>query len=122
MRSMMRMRFRCDHCKRSSGTRKSMEKHERGCTANPARECGMCGLMGSVQLTSAEAAQVLADKGFDEMRRAMDDCPACILAAVRAAWKADVDFSVGDWDFRAACAEFWADRNKAMEDDHAALW
>lgn len=42
MRAMKRWRYYCDHCRKVGGSRSAMEKHERGCTANPARICGVC--------------------------------------------------------------------------------
>jgi hypothetical protein len=42
MRAVKRWRYYCDHCKKVSGLRTAMEKHENGCTLNPARECGIC--------------------------------------------------------------------------------
>jgi len=34
-------RYKCDFCKKSNCSGPSVKKHERGCTNNPARICGM---------------------------------------------------------------------------------
>lgn len=116
MRAVKRWRYYCDFCKKVSGLRGAMEKHEKGCTLNPKRECGICGFLctGGTPLTDLLA--LLPDpKGFvihhpaepgefgydaydtpdDEalrdavhavlpkLRELTEDCPACILAALR---------------------------------------
>lgn len=118
MKAVKRWRYYCDHCKKVSGLRTAMEKHEKGCTLNPARECGICTFInGGMQVSTAELLALLPDpKAFvrhqvedfghevgvvewDEMnnsalreavhavlpklRELTDDCPACILAALR---------------------------------------
>lgn len=41
MKVLLRKRYYCDYCKRAGGSRVHMEKHEKGCTNNPKRECGI---------------------------------------------------------------------------------
>ena len=119
MRAIKRWRYYCDHCKKVSGLRTAMEKHEKGCTLNPARDCGICNFLnGGMAASTAELLALLPDpKTFkrieqydvgeefggrgeyevddDEamrtavhavlpkLRELTEDCPACILAALR---------------------------------------
>lgn len=118
MRAVKRWRYYCDFCKKVSGLRGSMEKHEKGCTLNPARECGICGFLSTGGAALTELLAVLPDpakfkhmeswdagpeyggKGeyevvdderlaaathavLPELRKLTEDCPACILAALR---------------------------------------
>lgn len=117
MKAVKRWRYYCDFCKKVSGLKTAMEKHEKGCTLNPARECGICGFLnGGMAVELSELLALLPDpKQFvihhpaepgefgyaaydtpdDEalrdavhavlpkLRELTDDCPACILAALR---------------------------------------
>lgn len=124
MRSALRWRHYCDYCKKSTGTKPSMIKHEAGCTANPNRVCGMCDVIGEVQVPIAELMQAYV-AGFKELANAANNCPACMLAAQRQFWSNPENMSAyndqrfmnrdegGDWDFREAVKEFWRDHNEA---------
>lgn len=118
MRAVKRWRYYCDHCKKVSGLRTAMEKHEKGCTLNPERDCGICGFLntGGAKLADLMALlpdvekfkrmeswdagdefggsgeyPVIDDEGLREathavlpkLRELTEDCPACILAALR---------------------------------------
>lgn len=119
MKAVKRWRYYCDHCKKVSGLRSAMEKHEKGCTLNPARECGICGFLGGgMAVSTVELIALLPDpekfkrmESWDvgeeyggsgeyevmddpslrdatqavlpKLRELTDDCPACILAALR---------------------------------------
>lgn len=105
MRKVLRFRYYCEFCKKAGGSAGHMKKHEARCTANPARECGMCAFseqhvqqeMSALVALAAEArvafvaaldanADALPWDGvvanLDELRKATGGCPACILAAL----------------------------------------
>ena len=118
MKSILRMRHYCDFCKKSTGTKPSMEKHEKGCTSNPNRVCRMCSFAGLAQ-QSLDELQVAYAKGFKALEAACEGCPACMLATQRQHWSkvvydSDVyndnrDADRGDWDFITASKSFLAD-------------
>jgi hypothetical protein len=122
VKRVQRWRYYCDHCKKVSGLRSAMEKHEKGCTLNPARDCGICGFLGGgMAVTTQELVALLPDPAafvrtvpeqryFDgiewdtiaayqepddaalreatqavlpRLRELTENCPACILAALR---------------------------------------
>lgn len=118
MRAVKRWRYYCDHCKKVSGLRSAMEKHEKGCTLNPQRECGICGFLCTGGTPLAELLALLPDPAkfkrmeswdagdefggsgeyevsdddglcdavhvvLPKLRELTEDCPACILAALR---------------------------------------
>ena len=91
MRTVMRPRYYCDHCKKGSGSPSAMRRHESSCTVNPSRVCRMCALLGLKQSTNDNVAiaRKLLEPGADyvaimaSLRWSADDCPACILAALR---------------------------------------
>ena len=95
-------RYYCDFCKKSGAAAGHMNKHERRCTMNPKRECGMCVLInGAVAEPMSVLLAILPDPadflvveeyiGLDAateetmtaLREATNNCPACILAALR---------------------------------------
>ena len=88
MRTAMRPRYYCDHCKRGSGSPSFMRRHEAGCTANPNRICGMCRLRdgGAGYMDAGLAAFASTEEPRAQMqalREAVEDCPACIFAVLR---------------------------------------
>ena len=128
MKSQMRWRHYCDHCKKSTGTKPAMVKHEAACTANPERVCTMCSRMGEVQL-SMTALQEALSKGFNALREACNNCPACILATDRQfhkdlawdegyGWDHPANSERGNWDFKTACTEFWVNYNEMHAESH----
>jgi hypothetical protein len=60
-----------------------MSRHEKHCTANPSRICGMCG--GNIGMIP-DFISVLGkgdEEGVDRLREAANGCPACMLSAIR---------------------------------------
>lgn len=118
-------RYYCDHCKLSKGTKESMVRHERGCTKNPNRVCGMCEIRCEAQLTLTELSEaisrdILANKVVGEygeyiaiahLRAAAVNCPACILFALRN----DPRGIYTDFDFKEESRAFWAEVNSMRE-------
>jgi hypothetical protein len=129
MRIALRKRYYCDFCKKVTGSRPVMERHEKGCTNNPNRVCSLCDYTaeGGSGKTLAEliaflhAAPVV--ESVDLMRDVMDkdkatlaelrelsgDCPACMLAAIRQA-KTDLLFH---FDFKEEVARLWSEHREA---------
>lgn len=88
MRTAMRPRYYCDHCNKGNGSPSAMRRHERGCTLNPKRECGMCKMLadeGGPDPSPPRDAlvRVMDEQGFKAMCAVANDCPACILSALR---------------------------------------
>lgn len=89
MRQKKVWRYYCDYCRKSKGTRQSMEQHERHCTANPNRECRMCEMNPDhVQRDMAEIlnkglCKTGCEISYDALVKATGGCPACMLAVLR---------------------------------------
>ena len=128
MRTVMRPRYYCDHCKKGNGSPSAMKRHEAGCTLNLQRVCGMCAKLhdnGGPMLAPPrdELLRLLDADGFKAMREAANDCPACILAALRTR---NVKSEFGpytvpgpedgrnEWSYTAAKAEYWRNYNDAQ--------
>jgi len=108
-------RYYCEHCKKSGCSGYHIKKHEKSCTANPNRVCGFCGNSDPV----SELVSLLGD-GTDlkNLREHVDNCPACILAAIRQSklqyFDADEEGDGGfhvDFDFKAEKADWWQRKN-----------
>lgn len=140
MKKVMRQRYYCDFCKKGSGSGGHMKKHEARCTLNPARECGMCKLMGEKQpdltvltailpapetISFTEYSEVDGDT-IKALRDAAGNCPACMLAAIRQRG-IPVSQAIG-FNFAEECKSFWSDFNESqtaesmacIEDDEEA--
>lgn len=142
MRKVMRPRFYCDYCKVSKGTSQSMKKHEKGCTLNPHRECGMCGMAGNPTTdreamlaifagfsqfgpddyedpnaggTMANISDILAREGREldarltKLRELTDNCPACILAALR---QSNVATSHEEFDWKKESKQWMGEHSR----------
>ena len=136
MRKVKRWKYYCDFCKKSGGHRHWIEKHEKRCTLNPNRECGMCEIGGYVQEPIEKLSaivkkyvKVVEDKDWPwsnytlendealmkELGEAVEYCPACTLAAIR---QAGVPVPVTSFDFKQACGEFWSAFNHERQDSY----
>lgn len=126
MRTVMRPRYYCDHCKKGNGSPSAMKRHEVGCTLNPQRVCGMCAKLaddGGPEPAPPrdELLRMLdGEEGFKAMTDAANDCPACILSALRAR---NVEGEFGqytvpgpedgrnEWSYATAKVSWWAEFN-----------
>lgn len=121
MRSFVRTRYGCDFCKKIGGSKFHMAKHERGCTNNPNRVCAMHRLAtddSEAVLSVANLKAALAEGGFPFLEAAAENCPACILAALRQSWIApepNEPWPTEPQDGREAFV--FKDRVKAMWDE-----
>lgn len=120
-------RYYCDFCGRGGCAARHIAKHERGCTANPNRICGICEAAGDVvqqpmsELVAILMEKIPVDEQMKKLRGATENCPACILAAIRQAglqgWHEDengVDPGPQyNFDFKKELAAYWAEINAA---------
>ena len=122
MRTAMRPRYYCDHCNKGNGSPSAMRRHERGCTLNPQRVCGMCKMLadeGGPEPAPPrdELVRIMDADGFAAMCKAAEDCPACILAALRTKnFKGDAESPPGvlgpedgreSWSYKTAKQAWW---------------
>lgn len=129
MRTALRPRYYCDHCNKGNGSPSAMRRHERGCTLNPQRECGMCRMLAEAGGPDPapprdELVRIMDTEGFAAMCKAAENCPACILAALRTKnTKGDGETPPGvmgpedgrqDWDYKQAKAAWWNEWNSAQ--------
>lgn len=125
MKTVMRPRYYCDHCKKCSGSPSAMRRHESGCTLNPQRVCGICKIVadegGPIAQPRDALLRILDAEGFQAMCKAAEDCPACILSALRTRNVMDEEdgswYVAGpkdgrsEWNFRTAKDAWWAEWN-----------
>lgn len=127
MKTVMRPRYYCDHCKKGNGSPSAMRKHEAGCTKNPNRVCRMCALSedagGPPQRPFAELTAILTYQGFAAMCDAASYCPACILSVLRPLnFAGDAESPPGVmgpadgrevWDYKSAKEQWWKELNSS---------
>lgn len=104
-----------------------MKRHERGCTLNPQRVCGMCKMThedgGDGPAPPRDELVLIMDRqGFADMCKAANDCPACILSALRTKnGKGEFGQPIvegpedgrQEWSYAAAKQQWWSDWNSA---------
>lgn len=130
MRTAMRPRYYCDHCNKGNGSPSAMRRHERGCTLNPHRLCGMCKMLAEEcgdkpAPPRDELVRIMDAQGFTAMCEAANKCPACILSALRT--KNGMDEETGpyvagpkdgreSWSYATAKNEWWSNWNDSQAD------
>lgn len=102
MKKLQRWRYYCDFCKKAGQSGGHMKSHESACTLNPGRVCKMCVKMDHVGQPAMadllavlplppnemgwdeeEAFKALVEAAMPELRILTNNCPACIMAALR---------------------------------------
>lgn len=144
MRTKKVNRYWCDFCNKAGLQSRSMLVHEKHCTMNPGRDCRVCGLMGgSVKIGAEKMAALVAilpayveydgdgwgnptpaysafckalPEAIPALRAATDNCPACIMAALRLA-KIPVPM-VNEFDFKAEMRAVLADNAPVYGEDY----
>ncbi|HAR34677.1 MAG TPA: hypothetical protein DCR95_11520 [Desulfobacter sp.] len=133
MRQVKRWRYYCDHCKKVSGRKDVMVRHESGCTNNPDRVCGFCRISENEQehINTLKAALFTDINNFQKktidpyvrnkieiknLRAVSNNCPACILAAIKQIEK-EGHFWEFDFDFKEEMSGFWAEYNRHLQQD-----
>ena len=124
-------RYYCEFCKRSGCSGGHIRNHEASCTANPLRECRFHSVMRIDQPTMPALIAALQSCGNDfgaglkALREVADNCPACILAAIRqTGLNAKLDelwgrgeYSEFTFQFKDEVADFWQHHPRPSEGD-----
>ena len=103
-------RHYCEFCRRGSVKKPTMLKHESGCTANPNRVCGLCAYAGLTPRPTVELIKAFEDSGcsLDDLRKATENCPGCILAVLRQSkMNNDIPEEKIWFDFKKELEEWW---------------
>ena len=137
MRTAMRPRYYCDHCNKGNGSPSAMRRHERGCTLNAQRVCGMCKMVADFGGPEPapprdELVRILDEQGFPTMCAAAEKCPACILSALRTKnTKGDGETPPGVlgpedgrevWSYTQAKTAWWAEWNTGAAEREAPYY
>jgi hypothetical protein len=119
VRKVKRWRYYCDYCDKGGCSGGVMAKHERGCTRNPERQCGLCRVAKLEQKPTAELLAALNDGGVDAVLELSLGCPACVVAAIHALRKTEPRLYEPDtgadnyisFDYKLAAEKFWNEVN-----------
>lgn len=134
MRKRTVWRYYCDFCKKAGLSKHFMQRHEDHCTLNPLRKCRMCvfanGGNGAALpellalLPNPVEARISEMNGWEPaywafvdkanaalpiLREAADNCPACIMAALRQ--KGIPVPMIESFDFKKECADIFSEVN-----------
>lgn len=130
MRVVTKKVYYCEYCNKKKGLHPHFIKvHEKGCTMNPDRVCGMCGRTEPLKkliakyLIDLKFKKDVSDETFEKMKKEIG-CPACILALLR-----QTNTLIGGkyFDFKTERIKWWQDKadeerqaQQSMEDE--AQW
>lgn len=109
--------YYCDFCRKHSLTSGSMKLHEKHCTANPDRECRMCGVAHKLNYEISDTS-MNPDFSNRTVYIEPDECPACVLSFLRLnkitdAWLKGNPNS--GWSFDLAVKEWWERKYEIYE-------
>ena len=122
------VRYYCDFCPRGYFKKPCMMRHEKGCTANPNRVCGLCEYAEPALrqrpiaelvacLAGAISGELTTDEAMAKLRELTEGCPGCILAAIRQSGIVKVLYDSEDgppdmkFDFKKELGAWWAAAN-----------
>jgi hypothetical protein len=117
--------YYCDFCKKHSLL--PLTKHEKHCTLNPHRQCGMCeqnydyeNLLKLIKVKKIKYfnGPVGARIKTSELNRLIDGCPVCALTLLRLFMKKNKNKYVDvetDFDFKKEKKEWWHSKNDEEE-------
>jgi len=129
MKTIKKNVYYCDFCKKRNLSASHMHKHEKGCTNNPNRVCGICGRTESLSdvvdfyksrfeivnvtdnIFSTEKIEWIGKEiTLDDIRDHVDGCPACMLSILR---KTNMTWELFgfNFDFEKERKEWWNDVN-----------
>jgi hypothetical protein len=119
-------RYKCEYCGKNGRSSGHMRKHEEGCTANPNRICRFHRVVTDEERAAPTVAvllEVLAahradtDHGLKALRESCDNCPCCILAALRQS-----GLTKGYADEEGYTPPAISDEQFNFKEEHAAVW
>lgn len=118
-------RYYCEYCKKANCSAASISRHEKACTMNPNRTCRMCALLDLEQPRMSDLLNVLPkpkiteeydivtfrnvgeiEEKMKKLREVTENCPACILAALRQ--KGIPVRAISSFNFTEECSAFWS--------------
>ncbi len=129
MKKVKRWRYYCDFCKKVGSQGPPMERHEKNCTMNPDRGCGMCDRLDNsfpepieVLMAPLKELEVLRAElprfselreetkvAIEKLREKAGGCPACMLAAIR---QSQTPFIQGLFVYKEEVESFWKEVNE----------
>ena len=133
--------YYCEFCGRHRLTSYSIRKHEKHCTLNPHRVCGMCDCSDLTPVLDKYQNRFRVDDVIDEVHgcRTLDwvwlngpvtldeievdteYCPACTLAVLRQTGLGQGPSPI-EFDFASKRDEWWAERNAEREEERCCYY
>jgi len=128
--------YYCEFCGRHRLTSYSIKEHEKHCTMNPHRVCGMCDCSDLTPLLEKYEDRFILEDVIDpihgtctinwvwthgevtleEIETDTENCPACTLAILRQTGLGEGPSPI-EFDFKKERDEWWAERNAEREKD-----
>lgn len=124
--------YYCDFCGKHRLTINSIENHEKHCTLNPNRECGMCGEKANYKkeiefvnrnykiLISKRDKKTYGIEGTycenfrNKIKKLKEriDCPACVLSILR---QSKIDNVYFEYDYKEEAEKWWQEKREEEE-------
>ena len=128
MKTIKKNVYYCDHCKKKGLAKFYIVKHEKGCTLNPNRICGLCESSEISELVNKlksmfTVAKIESDIFYWEkikwiekevtlkdLREWVDNCPNCLLALVRQSGLLSIDYENFHFNYKIESASAFANK------------
>lgn len=146
MKTIKKNVYYCDFCKKKGLSAPAISKHEKHCTSNPNRDCGLChqkiDYIGIAEKLKArykienEYLEIIdywsdrviwTDKPIiiDELFDLMEGCPACVLTVMKLAGLTKYIFqSELPFNYSKEREEWWAEINRELrrQDEESTMY
>jgi len=138
MKEKLVKQYKCDYCGKKQLRKHTMVIHETYCTLNPNRSCRMCLILTGVDTPPKISFKLpvpdyqnisdfgtnltnkgVLDNALIQLREATDNCPACILSAIR---KTGSHTSEYGFDFKEECNRFFRENQKEVPDEDYRIY
>jgi hypothetical protein len=138
MKEALKKTYYCDFCKKHLHRKPSMEYHEKHCTANLDRVCGLCGrketrkpslkvlvryfrgkmFMPKPNERGAIPADEIRQPKLEDIMESVEYCPICTLTIIRGCGLQHFPYEI-KFDFKREMEEWW--KNKWEEEYQAEM-
>ena len=108
--------YYCDFCKKHG--LKTIAIHEKHCTANPNRECRLCGRKEPITDIVKKYLEQTATPLLDDIKNEFDyHCPACVLSIIRQAELNTFKNGKGvEFNYEEEMKKWWDEKNREEMD------
>lgn len=111
MRTKTKTVYYCDYCSKHTLTINSMFQHEKHCTGNLDRKCGLCDNLIAYRVVIAKFLTDIKQPKVEDLMDAVKGCPICCLTVIKALKRENEFVWIDDFDYEEELKKWWEEKN-----------